>query len=87
MNSSRISKARDSKTRRRELATKLNVIVMRCCKNYKSNPKECKIGPDSDRCSKCVLSGALDYDLVVTPAKMERIEASRKKLWGEIKET
>ena len=80
MNSSRISKARDSKTRRRELATKLSVIVIRYYKNYKSNPKEYKIGPDSDRYSKYILSGAPDYNLVISPAKMERIEASRKKL-------
>ena len=80
MNSSRISKARDSRTRRRELAAKLNVVVIRCYKNYKSNPKECKMSLDSDRCSKCILSDAPDCDLVVSPAKIERIEASRKKL-------
>ena len=82
----RVTKSRDPRVRRKELSASLVVIAMRACTNCKSNPKGCKVGPESDRCLKCVSNGR-KCDLVVSPAEIANVEASRKKLWSEIKET
>ena len=82
----RLTKSRDLRVRRKELSASLVVIAMRACTNCKSDPKGCKVGSESDRCSKCVSNGR-KCDLVVSPTEMIRLETARKKAWQEVKDT
>ena len=75
----RVTKSRDPRVRRKELSASLVVIAIRACTNCKSNPKGYKVGSKLDRYSKCVSNGR-KCDLMVSPAEMANVEASRKKL-------
>ena len=75
----RVTKSRDPRVRRKELSASLVVIAIRTYTNCKSDLKGYKVGSESDRYSKCVSNGR-KCDLVISPAEMANVEASRKKL-------